>query len=71
MTSEHWEVLAKGGVEKIGLKGSFLKHEKENGEKVLLEGEILDHSTGIDYILGVMLSERHGCIKELDRKSVV
>jgi acetate kinase len=71
MTSEHWEVLAKGGVEKIGLKGSFLKHEKENGEKVLLEGEILDHSTGIDYILGVMLSERHGCIKELEEIDAV
>lgn len=66
-----WAVMAKGGVEKVGLKGSFLKHEKENGEKVLLEGEILDHQTGIDYILGVLMSERHGCIKSLDEIDAV
>ncbi|MCA1744167.1 MAG: acetate kinase [Bacteroidales bacterium] len=66
-----WDVMAKGGVEKIGLKGSFLKHEKENGEKVLLEGEILDHETGIDYILGIMTSDRHGCIKEMEEIDAV
>ncbi len=65
MENDSWEVMAKGGVEKVGLKGSFLKHEKDNGEKVLLEGEILDHQTGIDYILGVLSSERHGCISQL------
>ncbi len=36
-------VKAKGVVEKVGLKGSFLKLEKENGEKVKLEGEVMDH----------------------------
>lgn len=64
-------VLGKGAVEKIGLKGSFLKHEKENGEKVLLEGEILDHQTGIDYILGVLSSENHGCIAKLEEIDAV
>jgi acetate kinase len=39
-------VLAKAVVEKIGLKGSFMKHEKHNGEKVRFEGEILDHQLG-------------------------
>jgi len=71
MDGNSWDVMAKGGVEKVGLKGSFLKHEKENGEKVLLEGEILDHETGIDYILGVMMSEKHGCIKELEEIDAV
>jgi acetate kinase len=71
MDGGNWEVMAKGGVEKIGLKGSFLKHEKQNGEKVLLEGEILDHQTGIDYILGIMLSERHGCIGDMEEIDAV
>ncbi len=71
MVNSNWEVMAKGGVEKVGLKGSFLRHEKESGEKVLLEGEILDHQTGIDYILGVLNSERHGCIKDLDEIDAV
>lgn len=71
MFDSSWDVLAKGGVEKVGLKGSFLKHEKKSGEKVLLEGEILDHQTGIDYILGVLISGRHGCIKDLNEIDAV
>ncbi len=59
------KVLSKGIVEKVGMKGSFLKHEKEDGEKVRFEGEILDHQTGIEYILGVLTSEKHGCLKNL------
>ncbi len=59
-------VMAKGIVEKIGLKGSFLKHTKSDGQKVTLEGEILDHQSGIEYILGVLTSKNHGCIKGLN-----
>jgi acetate kinase len=58
-------VLAKGIVEKIGLKGSFLKNERFDGDKVKLEGEILDHQTGIEYLLGILISEKRGVIKEL------
>ena len=71
MKDGNWSVMAKGGVEKIGLKGSFLKHEKENGEKVLLEGEILDHKIGIDYIMGVLLSKQHGCLSSMEEIDAV
>jgi acetate kinase len=59
-------VLAKGIVEKIGLKGSFLKNERFDGDKVKLEGEILDHQSGIEYLLGLMISEKRGVIKDLN-----
>jgi acetate kinase len=59
-------VLAKGIVEKIGLKGSFLKNERFDGDKVKLDGEILDHQSGIEYILGMMISKKRGVIKSLD-----
>lgn len=65
------ELLAKGIVEKIGLKGSFLKFEKPGGEKVMLEGEILDHQNGIEYLLGVLISAKHGCVKNLDEINAV
>lgn len=65
------EVAANGVVDKIGLKGSAIKFERPDGQKVLLEGEILDHQTGIEYILGVMTSEKHGCIKDLEEISAV
>ncbi|HAN76287.1 MAG TPA: acetate kinase, partial [Bacteroidales bacterium] len=64
-------ILAKGTMEKIGLKGSFLKIEKPNGDKVVFEGEIIDHQAGIEYILGVISSEKHGCIANLDEINAV
>jgi len=68
---ESKEVLAQGGVEKIGLMGSFLKFPLANGDKVVLEGEILEHQAGIEYILGVLMSEKYGCIKSLDEIDAV
>ena len=64
-------VLAKGIVEKIGLKGSFLKNERFDGDKVKLEGEILDHQTGIEYLLGLMISKKRGVIKNLNEIDAV
>lgn len=60
------KVIGSGGVEKIGMKGSFLKHTREDGEKVILEGEILEHQVAIEYILGVLTSKKHGCLKDMD-----
>ena len=65
------EVLAQGGVEKIGLTGSFLKLTLPGGQKVMLEGEILEHRAGIEYILGVLISKKYGCIKSLDEIGAV
>ncbi len=64
-------VLAQGGIEKIGLKGSFLKLTLPDGQKVMLEGEILEHRIGIEYILGVLLSEKYGCIRSLEEIDAV
>ena len=69
MTSK--EVLGSEGMEKIGMKGSFLKHTKQNGEKVILEGEVLEHQLAIEYILGVLTSEKHGCIKNMEEIDAV
>lgn len=65
------KLLAKGVAEKVGLKGSFIKHEKDNGQKVLFEGEIIDHQTGIEYILGVLMSKKHGYISKLEEIDAV
>jgi len=60
------EVLAKGLVDKIGLNGSYIKNERNDGDKVKLEGDIFDHQGGIEYVLGVLISEKHGSLKTLD-----
>ena len=61
------KVIAKGLVEKIGMNGSRIRHEKQNGkEDVVFEGEILDHQSGIEYMLGILISKKHGCIKSFN-----
>ncbi len=65
------EVLAKGIVEKIGLNGAFIKNERNDGNTVKLEGEIVDHQAGIEFLLGVLVSDKHGSIKSLDEINAV
>ncbi|NLN95899.1 MAG: acetate kinase [Bacteroidales bacterium] len=64
-------VLAKGLVDKIGLKGSLIKHQRNDGVEVKLEGEILDHQSGIEYLLGVLVSEKYGSIKNVNEIDAV
>lgn len=64
-------VIARGGVEKLGMKGSFLKHVRQDGQVVVFEGEILDHKIGVEYILGILTSPKHGCIKGLEELDAV
>jgi acetate kinase len=64
-------VIIKGGIEKLGMKGSFLKHIREDGQVVQFDGEIIDHKIGIEYILGVMTSAKHGCLKSLNEIDAV
>jgi acetate kinase len=65
------EELGSGGVEKIGMKGSFLKHKRRDGQKVTLKGEVLEHQIAIEYILGVLTSEKHGPIASLEEINAV
>ncbi|MHA7109487.1 acetate/propionate family kinase [Sunxiuqinia elliptica] len=64
-------VIAKGGVEKLGMKGSFLKHKHADGRQIVFEGEILDHKSGIEYILGVLTSSKYGCLESLEEIDAV
>lgn len=64
-------VIAKGGIEKLGMKGSFLKHVRQDGQVVIFEGEILDHKIGIEYILGILTSVKHGCLQSLEELDAV
>ncbi|MFA6779088.1 MAG: acetate kinase [Paludibacteraceae bacterium] len=65
------QVLEQGGVEKVGLKDSFLKHTKINGEKEVLEKEIPEHTVGIEFILETLTSPNGGAIKSLNEIDAV
>jgi len=59
------EVLAQGGIEKIGLKGSFLKLTTQDDQKVVIIKDIPEHQIGVEFILEVLTSEDNGCLKSL------
>ena len=65
------EVMAQGGIEKIGLPGSFLKLTLPNGEKKILEKDVPEHTTGIEFILSTLTSEEYGAIKSLEEINAV
>ncbi|MDY0083365.1 MAG: acetate kinase, partial [Ignavibacteriaceae bacterium] len=60
--------LAKGLVDRIGMAGAVLSHQRYDGDKIKIAGEILDHQIAVEYVLGVMLSKNHGVIE--DKKDI-
>lgn len=65
------EILAQGGIEKIGLVGSFLKLTLPNGEKKILEKDIPEPTAGIEFILNTLVSPEYGAIKSLEEINAV
>jgi len=59
------KVIAKGLVDKISIKGSIIKHKINDGREIVFKGDILDHQTGIEYLLGILTSKEYGSIKDL------
>jgi len=60
--------LAKGLVDRIGMAGAVLAHQRYDGNNIKIAGEILDHQIAVEYVLGVMLSKNHGVID--DKKDI-
>ena len=60
--------LAKGLVDRIGMSGAVLTHQRYDGDQIKIAGEILDHQIAVEYVLGVMLSKNHGVID--DKKDI-
>ena len=65
------EVMAQGGVEKLGLPGSFLKFTLPSGEMVVLEKELPEHNVAIQFILSILTDNKYGCIKSLNEIDAV
>ncbi|MDR1223887.1 MAG: acetate kinase [Tannerella sp.] len=65
------EVMAQGGVERVGMEDAFLKFTDKNGEKVTLEKEIPTHEEGIACILRILTDGEYGCIERYNEISAV
>ncbi|MDR1815304.1 MAG: acetate kinase [Clostridiales Family XIII bacterium] len=70
MTSE--TLLAKGLVERIGLDGSVLKHEKTNVEdKFIQETAMADHKEAIANVMAALVDPVYGVVKSMDEIGAV
>ncbi len=62
---ESKEVLAQGGIERLGTPESFLKFTLTDGSKKVIEKDMPEHTVGVELILEVLTSAEYGCIKSL------
>ena len=60
------EVLAAGGIERVGQQGAFLKTTDHNGEKIQLDFECPSHTEGIKMMFDTLMHPQYGTIKSLD-----
>src|SRR5699024_12283464 len=60
------EVLCKGLVERIGIEGSILKHEKPGLEgKHIVEEAMNDHKDAIKHVLNAVADAKVGAVKDM------
>ncbi|WP_106767925.1 acetate/propionate family kinase [Paenibacillus faecalis] len=69
MTDE--SVLAKGLVERIGMDSSILTHKPTGKQEVTEVSEILEHTTAIRKVLGMLTHEEHGVVSSIDEIQAV
>ena len=65
------EVLAQGGIEKLGLLDSFLKFKMPDGSKKTIEKNMPEHTVGVQLIFDTLTNPEYGCIKSLSEIDAV
>ncbi len=55
--------IAKGGCERIGLDGAFLKHE--GSKEVVIESPMPDHEAAIKLVLDALVNKEYGVISDM------
>lgn len=64
-------LLAKGLVERIGIEGSVLNHEKTGHDKYVLETPMQNHKEAIGHVLDALQSPLHGVLKSMNEIGAV
>ena len=69
--SDSKEVLAEGGVEKIGLPDSFLKFKRRDGSKEILTVDMPTAKEAVKNVLDILTDPKEGVIKSFDEIQAV
>ncbi len=67
---ENESVIAKGGIDRIGISGSKLKHTA-NGETTVIEKDMKNHEEAIQLVLNTLTDDKIGVIKSMDEIGAV
>ena len=65
------DVLAKGLLERVGIKDSELKHQAKGKDTFKLVQDIPNHEVGVDLILKTLLHPEHGILKDKNEITAV
>lgn len=65
------DVMAEGGVEKIGLPDGFLKYKLDDGSKAIRELGMVDHKGAVKAVLDILTDPELGCIKSYNEIDAV
>lgn len=71
MNMQDETLLAKGLVERIGIEGSVLKHEKEGRDKEVILVPMKNHKDALNEVLKALVDENYGAVKSLDEIDAV
>lgn len=65
------ETLAAGNVERIGIDGSFIKHEATGKDEVKIESPCPTHKEAMNLLIDTILNPEYGAIKDINDISAV
>lgn len=64
--AETEKTIGKGLVERIGLDGSSIKQEGQNGKKLVIKRDLKDHTAAFELVIKSLLDAENGIIKSMD-----
>ncbi|MFD0680301.1 MULTISPECIES: acetate/propionate family kinase [unclassified Paenibacillus] len=59
------EVLAKGKVERIGMDSAIISYDPADGQGIREVAEVLEHTTAIQKVLGMLMHKDHGVLSSM------
>lgn len=64
-------VITSGGIERIGLDGSFLKFKDKDDNKVIIEEPLPEHTAAVELILRTLVDPKYAYIRSYDEIDAV
>ncbi|HQC54270.1 MAG TPA: acetate kinase [Clostridia bacterium] len=64
--ADNENTIGKGIVDRIGLEGSSIKQECQNGKKLIKKADLKDHTAAFELVIKSLVDPEYGIIKSMD-----